>query len=295
MKPEDLTGWRAFIAVATYGNFAKASREVGVPVSILSKRVAKLEEQLGARLFQRSTRVVSVTDEGRSVLPKIESLLNELTEVENSFKDVAELSGVVRVTCVPFIAQKLMIPIIKEFSALNPKVKLDLSLSEKIVNIIESGFDIAIRIETPRDSDLIYRKLAPNDLVFCASPKYLKKNKAPQTPDDLMRHRLLLLKIHEACHFKGGNLQLKRFTSRKALECDNGAFLADLALSDFGILVRSIWDVRKHFQEGSLVQVLKNHPLETFGHIHAVIPSKKFLAPRARAFYEFVLERSKRW
>lgn len=295
MKTDDLTGWRAFVAVAQYGNFAKASREVNTPVSILSKRVSKLEDQLGVRLFQRSTRVVTQTDEGKTLLPKVRAFLDELNEIENTFSEKKELTGVVRITSVSFVAHNLLIPIIKDFQKIHPKVKIELSLSEKFMNIIESNFDMAIRIQEPEDTELIYRKLAPNDLVFCASPKYLKLHKSIQTPDDLLRHNLLFLKIHESCKFIDTRKPLKKFSLEKTIDCDNGAFLTDMALNDCGILVRSIWDVEKHIQQGRLVQVLKKYPLETFGHIHAVIPSKKFFAPRARAFYEFVVERSKKW
>lgn len=296
MKTDDLLGWRAFIGVAQHGNFAKASKESRIPVSILSKRVAKLEDQLGVRLFQRSTRVVSLTDEGLALLPKIRSILDDLTAAEATFSERKELSGTVRVTCVPFVANNLLIPVIAEFQTRHPKVKIDLHLSEKIANLIEGNFDLAIRIQTPEDSDLIYRKLAPNNLVFCASPKYLKKNPSPITkPIDLENHKLLFLRIHDQCSFVNSNVQLKKFSQAKMIESDSGDFLTSLALNGFGVLVRSIWDVQKHLKSGQLVQVLENHRLETFGHIHAVIPSAKFLAPRARAFYEFVLEQAKLW
>ena len=295
MKTDDLKGWQAFIIVAVQGNFAKASRETRIPVSQLSKRVSALEERLGVRLFQRSTRVVTLTDEGRTILPRIRETLENITEIENSFSENKELSGTVRVTSVPFIANKLLIPIIKDFRQMNPKVKIHLTLSEKKINIIESNIDIAIRIETPKDTDLIYRKLAANDLVFCATPKYLKERGVPDAPEDLQSHDMLFLKIHEGCKFVSSSVQLGQFSGRRSVESDDGVFLTELALQSAGVLVRSIWDVKDHFEKGRLVQVLKKNPLETFGYIHAVVPSKKFLAPRVRAFYEFVLSRAKEW
>lgn len=296
MNTDDLTGWKAFIAVADYGNFAKASKELRIPVSILSKRVAKLESQLDVRLFQRSTRVVSLTDEGITLLPNIKSVLEELTKVESTFNGRKELSGTVKVTSVSFIAHTFLIPIIHDFQKKHPKIKVELLLSEQVVNLIENNIDMAIRIETPEDSDLIYRKLVPNQLVFCASPRYLKRNPHPvRTPEDLIRHNLLFLRIHEDSRFVGTKTQLKKFALRKMIECDNGAFLTDLALNDFGILVRSIWDVQKHFKAGHLVQVLDKCPLETFGHVYAVIPNRKFLPPRTQAFYEFFLKEAGRW
>ena len=295
MKIDDLLGWKAFIAVANFESFAKAATDLNLPVSAVSKRVAALEEQLSVRLFQRTTRVVRLTDEGRSVLPRIKELISNFNEIENTFSDQAELSGIVKVTCVPFVAHSLLIPILGQFKKNHPKVKIELSLSEKIEGLIDSGFDMAIRIHTPEDTDLIYKKLAPNDLVFCATPRYLKDKPQIKSPDDLLNHDLLFLRIHEKCKFQNSELNLKKFNSKKVIESDSGAFLTDLALNNFGILTRSIWDVKKHLDNGTLVQVLKKHPLETFGHIHAVIPNKKYLSPRARAFYEFVVEAANGW
>jgi DNA-binding transcriptional LysR family regulator len=290
MKIEEIAAWEAFLGVATHGNFSKAAELLKVPVPQVSKRVAKLESQLGTRLFQRTTRVVTLTDEGRALLPKIKSVLEDLQEVESFFENKQELSGTVKVTCVPFVAHKLLLPVLPDFMKKHPKIHIELELSEKFMNIIESGFDMAIRIETPKDTDLIYRKLLPNDLIFCASPEYLKKNKSPlRSPKDLKDHDLLMLSIHKKCRFKDQSFQLGEFEKTKKLTCENGVFLADLALNGFGVLVRSVWDVQDHLKRGTLVQVLKKHPLETFGHIHAVVPSKRFLAPRVRAFLDFVV------
>lgn len=296
MKIDDLTGWKAFIAVAEFGNFAKASKELRIPVSQLSKRVSKLEENLKVRLFHRSTRAVSITDEGKTLLPEIKSILEELTRVESTFSERKDLSGTVKITAVPFIAHGLLIPIIQEFQKKHPKVKIDLQLTEKFQNLIENNIDMAIRIAAPKDSDLIYRKLAPNQLVFCATPKYLKKNpRSVSTPEDLQYHRMLFLHIHENCRFVDNRIQLKKFVHNKMIDCDSGAFLTELALNDSGILVRSIWDVQKHLNEGRLVQLLEKHALETFGHIYAVIPNRKFLPARTQAFYEFLLSHAKNW
>lgn len=283
------------MAVAQFGNFAKASRTLNIPVSILSKRVARLEDQLGVRLFQRSTRVVTLTDEGHSLLPKIKTLFDDLNEIENTFSENKNLSGIVRMTCVPFVAHSLILPLLKKFKQVHPSIKVEISLGEQIVNIIETNIDLAIRIETPKSTELIYRKLAPNDLVLCASPKYLNHKGKPTQIEDLSKHDLLFLKIHESVKFVDSNIELKEFRNQKYIESDSGAFLTDLALNDCGILARSIWDVKGHIEGGRLIQVLKRNPLETFGHIHVVIPSKKFLAPRSRALYEFILEESENW
>lgn len=296
LKIYELEAWEAFLGVATHGGFSEAARHLKVPLSQVSKRVSKLESQLETRLFQRTTRVVTLTDEGKALLPKIHSIVEDLREAESLFENRQALSGALKMTCAPFVAHNLLLPILGEFMALHPKVHIQLDLSESFVNIIEDGFDMAIRIETPKDSDLVYRKLAPNDLVFCAAPSYLKKNSAPlNSPNDLAKHSLLTLSVHKKCRFKNQELTLGAFEKSKNFTCENGVFLTDMALKGFGVLVRSIWDVQDHFKKGSLVQVLKKHPLETFGHIHAVVPGKRYLAPRVRAFLDFVVLKAKDW
>lgn len=296
MKIEEIPIWEAFYGVAKHGNFSKASLALRIPVSQLSKRVSKLESQLGVRLFQRSTRAVSLTDEGKALLPRVSAVLEDLSSIESQFEDQKSLSGTVRVTCIPFVAERLLIPVLEDFMRTNPDIHVELDLSETILNLIDSHIDLAIRIDEPDDSELVYRKLAPNDLVFCASPKYLENSKAPLTkPEHLHKHPILMLAVHEKCSFKTGGGKLKNFSGSKKLTCENGAFLTDLAIHGFGVLVRTAWDVQQHLEKGRLIQVLKKYPLETFGHIYAVIPSRRFLAPRVHAFLDFVVQRSTHW
>ncbi len=295
MKIEEIPIWEAFYGVAKYGNFTRASHMLRVPVPQLSKRVTKLEGQLGVRLFQRSTRIVTLTDEGKALLPKVASILEDLSALETLFEKTDKITGTIRITCVPFIAHRLLIPVIEEYTKQNPEVEIHLDLSEKLENILESNFDVAIRIQEPKDSDLVYRKLLPNDLVFCASPKYLKKKPTPRNLSDLYNHDLLALSLHRNCRFKNEALKLGDFYNSRSITCENGWYLTELALRDFGILTRSIWDVQNYLKSGQLVQVLKKHPLETFGHIYAVIPSRRFLAPRVRVFIDFLLSHASKW
>jgi DNA-binding transcriptional LysR family regulator len=292
MKIEEIPVWEAFQGVATLGNFSKAAKALKVTVPQVSKRVAKLEEQLGVRLFRRSTRVVNLTDEGKALLPRVNALLEDLNGIEDTFDAKKNLSGTVRVTCVPFIAHRFLIPALEEFTKRFPGIYIDLDLSEGVLDFVESNIDLAIRIQHDlEDSNLIYRKLAPNDLVFCATPTYLKKSGKPiKKPADLKQHKLLMLSVHGSCRF--GGHKLEEFEKSKWITCDNGAFLTDLALHDFGILVRSIWDVRDDLRKGKLIQVLENYPLETFGNIYAVIPSRRYLAPRVRTFLDFLTKKS---
>lgn len=293
MRIEDISSWEAFLAVAKYGNFSNASRALNIAVPQLSKRVAKLESGLNIRLFYRSTRSVTLTNEGEALLPKVSSLIEDLEALEAQFSELGEISGTIKITCVPFLAHKFLALVIEDFMKIHPKVKIELELTKKFVNLIESGTDMAIRIEKPKDSELIYRRLAPNDLVFCATPKYLKAcGEKIKKPEDLKNHDLLSLSIHNRCLFQNSDIKLGDFRNAKKIICEDGPLLTNMALNDCGILVRSIWDVQQELKEGRLVQLLKDNPLETFGNIHAVIPSKRYLAPRVRLFLDFILEKA---
>lgn len=295
MKIEDIKVWESFLAVAKQGHFSRASVVLGVPLPQVSKRITKLEEGLGLRLFHRTTRSVTLTDEGKALMPKIERLLSDLSEAENYFEKNQKFSGTIKITSVPFVAHRLLLPVLDLFSEKYPQIKIELELSEKMVNLVESGFDVALRIDTPKDSDLVYRKLVPNDLVLCASPKYLKESTALRTLDDIKKHSLLTLGIHSRCRFKNSDKKIGDYSASKTFICENGAFLTDMALANKGVLLRSIWDVQGYLKSKKLIRVLEKYPLETFGHIYAVVPTRRYVAPRVRAFLDFVFEESKKW
>lgn len=295
MKIDEISIWEAFYGVAKYGNFSKASKNLNIAVPQLSKRVARLEEHLGVRLFQRSTRVVTLTEEGNALLPRVSALLEDWSGMESFFEEKNQtLKGTIRITCIPFVAQRLLIPVLSEFTKLHPHIHVELELSEGMVNLVESNIDVAIRIHNePPDSSLIYRKLFPNTMVACASPVYLKKHKtAIHKPKDLFEHDILALNIHNRCQFGESSVKVGDLKKSKKISCENGWFLTQLALNHFGIVIRSQWDVREYLKTKALVQVLKDYPLGEFGNIYAVTPSKRLLTPRVSTFLEFLQKRS---
>lgn len=292
MKIDEISTWEAFQGVAREGNFSRAARALRLTVPQVSKRVAKLEDQLGVRLFQRSTRVVALTDEGKALLPKLDLVLEDLRSLEDSFGQRGATAGTVRVTSAPFVARNFLVPALLQLRKSHPEIRAEIEISESVVNLIEGNLDLAVRIHHhPTDSDLVYRKLAANRLVLCASPAYLKEQDGgPKRVGDLSRHRLLMLRVHRDCAFRDGHHRLRDFESTRHIVCEDGDFLTDLALKGFGILVRSVWDVRGHLERGRLVPVLERHPLQDFGQIYAVIPSRRLVSPRVRALLDAVTD-----
>ena len=296
MKIEDISLWRAFNEVVVQGNFSRAAKTLNCSLPQISKKISRLEDQLGHRLFHRTTRSMRPTEEAIVLAKKVQPVLQELSEIEDLFEPSSELRGNIKMTCVPFIAHRLMIPLINTFAKQHPKVHIQLDLSEKFTNIIEGGYDLAIRIEEPKDSDFIYRKLVPNELVLCASPGYLDRlQNRPKKPEDLLSCDLLMMSIHHRCRFKSHKMKLADLKPAKLLTCENGSFLSDLARQGAGILVRSYWDVAECIQRGDLVQVLPKFELETFGHVYAVTPQNKYMAPRVRTLIDEIVSSSKAW
>ncbi|MEK6773109.1 MAG: LysR family transcriptional regulator [Bdellovibrionota bacterium] len=293
MKIEDLNSWQAFISVAKFGNFSKAANILNLSLPQISKRISSLEEALGVRLFQRSTRVVKITEEGKALLPKAEMLLSDAASMENLFDSKKEKpTGTVRISAVPFLADQILVPLIQMVKTKYPEIFIELDLSEKFVDLVDSNIDIALRIDSdPVDSNLVYKKLFPNELVCCASPKYLKSMSKPiKTPKDLIHHKVLAMKIHNKCRFGNSNVKVGDIINSNLVSCESGWFLRQLARKDLGILIRSTIDVGPLIKSGQLVPILQSYPLGAFGNVYAVIPSRRLLAPRVRVVLGLINE-----
>jgi DNA-binding transcriptional LysR family regulator len=183
-------------------------------------------------------------------------------------------------------------PLIPGFAARHPKVQLALSLSDRYVNVIEEGFDLAVRIAELEDSSLAARKLAPNRRVVCASPEYLRRHGAPRTPAELTQHNCLVtateLSMTWDYRHPDGAPSSVRVSGRYA--CDNWEVLRDWALAGLGIALKSTWDVRRHLEDGSLVPLLPGYTFDTGVAIWAVYPHRRYLSAKTRAFIDFLAE-----
>ena len=289
MKIRDVSLWESFYWVAKDGNFTRAAKRLHVGLPLLSKRIGKLESNLGARLFHRSTRKMSLTQEGREILPLVESFLGDAQDLESRLAHRSEIAGTIRLTCVTALAHRKMAPLITEFLRIHPKIRFELEITDILVDLIDHQIDLAIRVQEPRGADLVFKNLFSNDLVLCASPRYLKGAKKPLGgPSDLAFHPILTLEAYKDCRFKKTGITVESLFGSRTVSCESGFFLTELACQGAGIAIRSIWDVAPLLKSGRLVQVLKGHPLEPFGSMYAVIPNRRLLSPRVRAFIDFL-------
>jgi DNA-binding transcriptional LysR family regulator len=279
-----------FAKVVSTGSLSAAARELGLSPAMVSRRLAGLEARLGVRLVNRTTRSLHLTDEGASYY---ESCARVLADIEHANTAVSagrnEPQGTLRVALPAAFGNQYVAPLVPEFAARYPAVQLALSLSDRTVNLLEEGFDLAVRIAALTDSSVAARKLAPNRRVVCASPDYLRRHGTPRTPEELAEHNCLLASDFSGkWEYKGpdGRAGAVRVAGRYV--CDNWEVLREWALAGLGIALKSTWDVRRHLESGALVSLLPGYSFDTDVAIYAVYPHRRHLPAKTRAFIDFL-------
>ena len=281
-----------FSKVVAAGSLSAAARDLGVSTAVVSRRLAALEARLGVRLVNRTTRRLALTDEGASYLDACTRILGEIEDADAAAAARrVEPQGVLKVALPASFGHKHIAPLIPPFAARFPKIQLALSLSDRTVNMIEEGYDLAIRIGELEDSSLAARKLAPNRRVVCASPGYLKLHDAPRAPADLQQHNCLTTNdLHMNWEYKGPDG--KRGSVRVAghYACDNWEVLREWAMAGLGVALKSTWDVRRQLEEGSLVPLLPGYDFGTDVAIYAIYPHRRYLPAKTRVFIDYLAE-----
>jgi len=279
-----------FSKVVAAGSLSAAARELGLSPALISRRLAGLEARLGVRLINRTTRSLRLTDEGAGYYDTCTRVLAEIEEADAAVSaGRVEPQGAIKVAMPASFGHRHVAPLIPEFASRYPQVRLALSLSDRNVNVIEEGFDLAIRIAHLADSSLAARRLAPNRRVVCASPAYLERHGTPLTPHDLTRHNCLTANdFVMSWDYKepDGRAGSVRVTGRYA--CDNWEVLREWALAGMGVALKSTWDVHRHLEDGSLVSVCPGYTFGSDVAIYAVYPHRRFLPAKTRVFIEFL-------
>jgi len=281
-----------FSRIVAAGSLSAAARDLGLSPALVSRRLAALEARLGVRLVNRTTRSLHLTDEGASYHETCGRLLAEIEEANAAVSAGGqEPKGTLRVALPASFGNQYVAPLVPQFAARYPAVQLALSLSDRTVNLVEEGFDVAIRIAALADSSLAARKLAPNRRVVCASPAYLRRHDTPRNPGDLAQHNCLLAgDFASNWEYKGpdGKTGSVRVTGRYV--CDNWEVLREWALAGLGVALKSTWDVRRHLEDGSLVSLFPGFSFDTDVAIYAVYPHRRHLPAKTRAFIEFLAD-----
>ncbi|MBQ4861528.1 LysR family transcriptional regulator [Pseudoalteromonas sp. MMG013] len=278
---------RLFVRIAVTHNISMAGSELGLSAPVASMHINKLEEALGVKLIHRTTRKVSLTEEGREFLPHAEAVLNAVDSAKASVGAGSFTpQGTIRVAAPSSFARMHIVPALNGFVKQYPELKIDLRQSDSIVDMVEGGFDIAIRNASLNDSTLVARKLTRDHRIVCASPDYIKEYGEPSTPQDLLNHQCINFIGIDSWLFNTPD-GLKKIKPKGAIRIDNGESTRDACMNGAGLTLCSIWCAYKALKTGELVQVLKEYPVESDTAIWAVYPSSRLLAPKVRAFIDY--------
>ena len=282
---------KLFVRVASTHNISQAGAELGLSPAVASAHIAKLENSLGVRLIHRTTRRVSLTEEGHAFLPHAQEVLDSVDAARAAVGAGSALpKGTLRVTAPASFGRMHLVPALKDFMARYPGLTLDLRLSDSIVDLVEGGFDIAVRNSYLKDSSLIARKLAADKRIVCASPQYLEQFGEPTSPQALSQHQRISLSGLETWSFAAADGYVDIKTNGN-FRTDNGEAVRDACADGLGIAVSSTWNVYEHLAQGRLIQILQDYPLVSDAAIWAVYPSSRLLAPKVRVFIDYFADR----
>jgi DNA-binding transcriptional LysR family regulator len=296
MEHSDLNAAHLFVEVVQQGSFTNAAKVLGLPKSTLSRRIGDLETRLGARLLQRTTRKLSLTDLGAAYFERVNRIVSELGEAEAAVLDAQNTPrGVLRVTAPPDLGMVILPKALPEFTVLYPEVHVVLDLSGRRVDLIQEGFDVALRAGHLVDSSLIAKSIATSSMAIYASPEYLEARGTPQRLEELASHDCLVFGTtpDRKWHFeRNGRTHEVSVTGRIAAQ-DFG-YLRFATLAGGGVALLPNMLVGPDVHHGRLVQLLSDftHAQDT---LYVVYPSRNFLPAKTRAFVDFITERMGVW
>jgi DNA-binding transcriptional LysR family regulator len=279
-----------FVDVAAKGSLSAAARAEGIAPAMIGRRLDALEERLGVKLLQRTTRKIALTNEGHAFLEDCQRILADLENAESAVSErSAKASGHLLISAPAGFGRQHVAPLIPSFLAQHREVSVTLNLNDRVVDLIGEGIDVAIRIAALSDSNLIGVKLADNKRVVVASPAYLKRHGAPASLDDLAKHNCLAMSSEGSqrgwtFRQNGKNVTLKVTGN---MVCNDGAVLHEWALSAKGLAWRSMWEVGTAIESGRLVTVLDEFAAPG-NDIYAVFAQRRHLPLRIRAFVDFL-------
>ena len=283
----DILSLHLYLRVAELKSLSKAAEDLSLSSASASARLTKLEETIGFRLFNRTTRVISLTTDGATFLPYAQQTIETLeTGLGLTKGEKSAPKGLLRLAMPSSFGRMYIVPILQKFQARYPEITLDLRLSDEILNAVEGAYDLVIRTTHLEDSHLIARKLADDERILVSSPSYLKKHGILSKPSDLHQHKCIHLGQSQKIRFQSG----EAFNTSASLSVNDGEAMRFLIESGMGIGAKSIWNVHKSLQTGDLVEVLPDHPLITDSALWVIYPSNRIVASKVRVMIDFLLE-----
>lgn len=288
-----LTGMEVFVRVVETGSFTRAAEQTGLSRAMVSKHVLELENRLGVRLLNRTTRKISLTEAGAGYYERSAQIVAEIAEAERA---AAQLNlrprGLLKVNAPMTFGTLHLAPAIPAFIEANPEVTVELTQNDRVVDLVEEGYDLAVRIGRLPDSSLVARRLAPCRMVVCAAPAYLERRGTPRTPDDLTRHDCL-------GYTYSPDRDLWRFTGPEGerlvriagpFRANNGDSLRAAALAGLGLILQPSFILGEDLKAGRLRAVLTDYAAPEIA-VHAVYPHGRHVSAKVRQFIDFLVDR----
>jgi DNA-binding transcriptional LysR family regulator len=288
-EPAELTLFRTIVKE---GSLSSAARELGVTPASVSKRLAKLEERLGVALLNRTTRRLSLTDEGEIFHANVTRILTDLEDLEQLVgQSRSTPKGLLRINAPMGFGRTYVTPVVSRFIKRYPEVEVQLQLTDHPLSLFDEAFEIGIRFGDIPDARLVAKKIAPNRRLLCAAPAYLKKHGVPRVPHDLTHHNCIVLRQNDAAYgtwrFARGQ-HAETVKVRGTLSSNDGEVALNWVLDGHGLMLRSEWDIAKYVRSGRLQILLEDYATPS-ADIFAVYPERHHTSPRVRAFTEFLV------
>ncbi|MBC45169.1 MAG: LysR family transcriptional regulator [Thalassospira sp.] len=294
---EQVSRLQVFLAVAKTQSFSKAGKELGISAPAVSKHIQALEERLSVKLFNRTTRLVNLTEEGALYADRISKVVEDLEEAENELHDLKACpTGTLKVNAPTAFGSHCLVQPLVEFANKYPNVVLDIDFDDRHVDVLSEGYDVVLRIGALPDSSLIARKLAPCPIYVCASPAFIEKFGMPQTPADLANLPATAYTRHHAQNtwsYKGPDGTTGQVELKQTLKANHADIMLEAAKAGLGITILPIFSCHGALASGDLVRLLPEYTIHPARNLYAIFPHKRSLASRVRLFVDHMTESMK--
>jgi len=292
---DDFTRIKTFIKVVESGSFSAAARDES-SVSTIARQVKSLEDELGVRLLNRSTRRLALTDTGRRFYERVSTIARDLKQAKSEVSSLEEeAKGLLRVSLRVSAGTTVVVPALPKLLAQYPELELDISLTDERRDLIANNIDVAMWLGDLPNSQIVARRLSRTRRIVCGAPAYFKRHGVPRVPDDLRDHKCLLFAAPSYGNLwsftRGGTVEAVEV--RGGVKSDNGLVLLSAALADLGVVIAHAWMVRDLVADGRLTQVLSEYtvnPRSGDADLYAVFPSSRGLSRKVRVFVDFLVE-----
>lgn len=284
---------QTFVKVVDAGSITGAANRMDTAKSAVSRRLSELESRLGVQLLKRSTRRMSLTETGKNYYEQCVRILADVEETEAAVTtESASLKGRLRITAPLTFGVLHLSSAVADFMRVHPELILDVQLSDNQINVVDEGYDLAIRIADLNDSSLIARRLTAIRFIACASPQYLLKHGTPDTPQDLLNHDFLHYgnRSDSIWNYRDKNGKENRIRLHHILSANNGSFLREIGITGQGVLIEPTFIVYKAIESGKLVPILQDYQWQSIN-AYAVYPPTRHLSHRVRVFIDFLTHR----